>query len=71
MERISFTTEQQLYTVEIYHNNYIEAKEWCYKHPSAGNFCMKFGCMPDNWETIVEFGFTCKEDQILFMFHWK
>lgn len=72
MNRVSSVSEQSkdFYVVEL-HGNYHLAKEWCNQHPSVGEFYLKFGCRPDDWEPVLQFGFSHKEDQILFMLQFK
>lgn len=63
--------EQIFYTVNLESDSYEDAKEWCLKHRSKGKFYLIFACEPETWETIVQFGFTFKEDFTLFSMIWS
>lgn len=63
------------FIVNINKENCMAGKEWCIDHFSDGTFYLVFCCTKDKYgsgyEVYGEFGFSKKEDQMLFMLRWK
>lgn len=73
MQRTDRENCEYFYRTRINQDYFPEAKHWCDSHESLGQYwiVIAFAGYSHDTDIVVEFGFSKKTDQMLFMLQWS